>query len=121
MDAAPLLLASIDEIADGDARGFDPQAAGRDTMFVVRQGLSLHAYLNACPHIDGAPMAWRKNAYLSGDRRRIVCHAHGAQFDIASGVCVLGPCEGQALTPVALHTFPSGGITLAASLSETLS
>lgn len=120
MNVAQLLIANIDEIADGRARGFDPSGTGRDTMFVVRQGQSLHAYRNACPHIDGAPMAWRKNAYLSGDQRRIVCHAHGAQFDIASGICVLGPCEGQTLKPVALHTLPSGGITLAAPFLETL-
>jgi len=108
-----LLLSSIDEIVDGDSRGFDPGATGRDTMFVVRQGSTLHAYLNACPHIDGAPMAWRKDAYLSGDRRHIVCHAHGARFDIASGRCVLGPCQDQALTPVPIQALPSGRIALA--------
>jgi len=111
-----LLLTNIDELADGDSRGFDPGASGRDTMFVVRQGAALHAYLNACPHIDGAPMAWRKDAYLSGDRRHIVCHAHGARFDIASGRCVLGPCENQALTPIPLKTLPSGGIALATDI-----
>jgi nitrite reductase/ring-hydroxylating ferredoxin subunit len=110
----PLLLTRIDEIADGDSRGFDPTGSGRDTLFVVRQGNALHAYRNACPHIDGAPMAWRKDAYLSGDRQHIVCHAHGARFDIASGVCVLGPCEGQALTPVTLQIHSSGEIELAA-------
>jgi nitrite reductase/ring-hydroxylating ferredoxin subunit len=119
MDAAQVLIFSIDEMADGDARGFDPHATGRVTMFVVRQGLSLHAYGNARPHVDGAPMPWRKDAYLSGERRRIVCHAHGAQFDTATGICVLGPCDGQALTPVVLHALPSGEIALAqASLQE---
>jgi nitrite reductase/ring-hydroxylating ferredoxin subunit len=42
------------------------------------------------------PMAWRKDAYLNADRNRIVCAAHGAQFDIASGVHA-GPCLGQSL------------------------
>ena len=110
------LLASIEDIPDGQSRGFDPDATGRDTLFIVRQGRALYAYRNACPHIDGAPMAWRQNAYLSGDRRRIVCHAHGAQFDIATGVCLLGPCEGQALTPIALHTLSSGEIALATAI-----
>ena len=114
-----LLVDRIDAIADGESRGFDPDGAGRDTMFVVRKGGVLHAYLNACPHIDGAPMAWRKDAYLSGDRSHIVCHAHGARFEIASGLCVLGPCEGQSLTPVALKTLVSGAIARLRDPSST--
>jgi nitrite reductase/ring-hydroxylating ferredoxin subunit len=47
-------------------------------------------------------MAWRKDAYLNADRDRIVCSAHGALFDIVTGVCILGPCIGQALQPLRL-------------------
>jgi nitrite reductase/ring-hydroxylating ferredoxin subunit len=47
-------------------------------------------------------MAWRKDEYLNAARDRIVCAAHGAQFDIATGVCTLGPCLGQRLEPVVL-------------------
>jgi nitrite reductase/ring-hydroxylating ferredoxin subunit len=62
-------------------------------------------------------MAWRKDAYLNAAGDRIVCAAHGAQFDIESGVCTLGPCLGQRLQPVALivtttqqlYVRPSGG------------
>ena len=43
-----------------------------------------------------------KDAYLNAARDRIVCAAHGAQFDIATGICTLGPCLGQRLQPVAL-------------------
>ncbi len=113
-----VLLANIDEIADGDSRGFDPGGSGRDTMFVVRRGNALHAYRNACPHVDGAPLPWRKDAYLSADRSHIVCYAHGAKFDITSGICVLGPCEGQALTRVAIHNLPGGEIALAADANQ---
>lgn len=48
-------------------------------------------------------MAWRRDAYLNREATRIVCSGHGAEFDIASGVCMLGPCLGQSLTPVALE------------------
>jgi nitrite reductase/ring-hydroxylating ferredoxin subunit len=47
-------------------------------------------------------MAWRKDAYLNFERTRIVCAAHGAQFDIETGICALGPCLGQGLQPVEL-------------------
>lgn len=98
----PLRLCRLDELPDGDARGFDPLHTGQDVLFVVRQGEALYGWRNACPHIDGAPLPWRRHAYLNADRDRIVCSAHGALFAISSGVCVLGPCLGQSLLPIAL-------------------
>ncbi len=94
------LLCRFDDLVDGSSRGFDPLAEGRDTMFIVRQGSDLFAYRNACPHYDMARMAWKKDEFLSGDRSQIMCAAHGAMFDIASGACTIGPCLGQHLTPV---------------------
>ena len=67
---------------------------------MVRQGRAFYAWRNSCPHIGGTPMAWRKDAFLNAARDRIVCAAHGALFDIASGRCDLGPCLGQSLTPL---------------------
>lgn len=101
------------DLPDGSARGYDPTGAGRDTVFVVRHRGRLRAWRDACPHVDGAPMAWRKDAYLNHDGSRIVCHAHGAQFDIDTGRCRLGPCLGQGLTPVELIETPQGDIVLA--------
>ena len=110
-----LRLCHLDELPEGQSRGFDPLARGRDTVFVVRQGRDLHAWLNVCPH-QGAPMAWRKDAYLNAARDRIVCAAHGAQFEIDTGRCTLGPCLGQTLTRVPLTLEGDGGIHLADDL-----
>jgi nitrite reductase/ring-hydroxylating ferredoxin subunit len=57
-------------------------------------------------------MAWRKDEYLNAARDRIVCAAHGAQFDIETGVCTLGPCLGQRLQPVALTVTAAGDINI---------
>jgi nitrite reductase/ring-hydroxylating ferredoxin subunit len=103
-------LCRLDELPDGQSKGFDPLQSGRDQLFVVRRDGQLHGWRNACPHVDGAPMAWRKDAYLNGKRDRIICAAHGAQFDIASGECLLGPCLGQRLTPVALQVDAEGDL-----------
>ncbi|AFJ85876.1 Ferredoxin, 2Fe-2S [Burkholderia sp. KJ006] len=111
----PLLrvrLASVADLPDPGARGFDPDGAGRDTLFVVRRGEQLHAWRDACPHFGDTPMAWRKDAYLNGDATRIVCHAHGAQFDMASGVCLLGPCLGQRLIAVPIEVTEDGYVVL---------
>ena len=96
----PTHLCRLDEIVDGSARGFALAGGLRDTMFVVRRGDSVTGWLNACPHVDGAPLAWRKDAYLSADGQAIVCYGHGAVFDMNTGVCTKGPCLGQSLTPV---------------------
>lgn len=96
-------LCRADDLLEGEARGFDPWGAGRDTMLVVRHEGQLYGWRDACPHFGDTPLPWRKDAYLDAARTRIVCAAHGAQFDIATGVCTLGPCLGQALRPVALQ------------------
>ena len=104
----PTPLCSIDEIADGTARGFAIASKVRDTLFVVRRGDCVRGWLNACPHVDGAPLAWRKDAYLSADGQAIMCYSHGAVFDLETGVCTGGPCIGQRLTPVSLERDADG-------------
>lgn len=110
-------LCRLDQLPDGGARGFDPHGAGRDTLFVVRRGARLHAYENRCPHLD-TPLPWRKDAYLNAAGDRIVCAAHGALFEIDTGVCTLGPCLGDALAPVSLTLSDDGEVHLAATPFE---
>ena len=112
-----MYLCHLDELPDGGARGFDPQCRGQDSLLVVRQGRRLYGYADACPH-HGTPMAWRKDAYLNAARDRIVCAAHGAQFEVSTGRCTLGPCLGEALTLVPLTLDEHGGVNLASK--ETL-
>lgn len=102
-------LCHLRELAEGSSRGFDPTGTGRDTVFVVRRN-GLHAYRNVCPHWANTSMAWRKDAFLNADASRIVCAAHGAQFDIASGECLIGPCIGQSLTRVSLIESEDGSL-----------
>lgn len=93
-------ICRFDELEDGLSRGFDPLAEGRDTMFIVRRGDKLFAWRNNCPHYDFARMAWKRNEFLNGKRSMIMCAAHGALFDIKTGVCVSGPPLGERLQKV---------------------
>jgi nitrite reductase/ring-hydroxylating ferredoxin subunit len=95
-------LCRFDELTDGAARGFDPGQTGEDTMFVLRRGNAVRAYLNWCPH-QGARLEYRKDRFLSADGQRVVCYAHGAHFEPETGVCVQGACLGQSLTSVPCH------------------
>lgn len=101
-------LGQLDDIPDGGARGFDPARTGRDTLFVVRQGERVYGWHDRCPHEEVTPLPYRRHAYLNARGTRIVCFAHGAQFDIATGECLAGPCLGQGLWKVALELTANG-------------
>lgn len=103
-------LCMADDVPEGGSRGVDAHGEGRDTVLLVRRDGRLYGYLDACPHHGGTPMAWRKDAYLNAAGDRIVCAAHGALFDIPTGVCTLGPCLGQSLTAVALVLAADGAV-----------
>lgn len=91
----PLCHESV--LAEGQALGFDPDGRGQDTLILLRHQGHLHAWANVCPH-QGVPMAWRRHAHLNAAATHVQCHAHGALFDMASGLCVQGPCLGQQLS-----------------------
>jgi nitrite reductase/ring-hydroxylating ferredoxin subunit len=69
--------------------------------FVVWHEGQVYAYLNRCPHV-GAPLDWMPDEFLNTDSSRIQCSMHGALFDIATGLCLQGPCSGRSLTPLAV-------------------
>lgn len=96
------LLCRLSDLPDGRSKGFDPLREGRDTMLVVRHGIRLFGYRNACPHYDFARMAWKKDEFLTPDGAHIRCSAHGALFRIEDGICEIGPCIGDRLSQVAL-------------------
>lgn len=71
-------------------------------LFAVRLDNQIHAYWNSCPH-RGIPLNWMPNQFLDGDGELIQCASHGALFEIDGGRCIAGPCQGDSLTPVAVH------------------
>lgn len=97
-------------VAEGSSRGFDPHGSGGDTVFLLRHQGTLRAWKNSCPHMAGAPMAWRKDAYMNAAGTLITCHAHGALFAPDTGVCVQGPCLGKSLTGLALEIDSHGEV-----------
>lgn len=93
-------LCALADIPEGASKGFphpDPTEA-RDPrgLFVVRRDGLVHAYRNRCPH-RGLELNWVPDRFLDRDQSLILCSAHGALFEIASGLCVSGPCHGEQL------------------------
>lgn len=106
MSHAAIALCLLDELVEGQARGFDPLHTGKDSLFALRHVGEVRVYRNSCPHLD-VRLEYRKDRFLSADGSRIVCYAHGAQFLPDSGLCVYGPCLGERLS--ALQWRVDGG------------
>lgn len=96
-------LCASAELPEGQARGFDPDGEGVDSVVLVRWRGAVYGWRNRCPHIDGAPMAWRRDAYMNAAQTHLACHGHGAWFEPDSGLCVQGPCVGRRLQPVSVR------------------
>jgi nitrite reductase/ring-hydroxylating ferredoxin subunit len=92
-------LCRITDIPENGAKGFPGPDGAFTGLIVVRQGDRVYVYENACPHI-GTPLDWTPDRFLTADGRRLICATHGAEFTIATGTCISGPCRGDRLTPV---------------------
>ena len=72
-----------------------------DSFLLVHDGTCLRAYRNACPH-QGTPLENPLGRVIDDSGQYLVCSTHGARFRLSDGLCVAGPCQGRALTAVAI-------------------
>jgi nitrite reductase/ring-hydroxylating ferredoxin subunit len=70
-----------------------------ESLILVREGDRVDAFLNICPHA-GRRLDWAPGKFLLSRDGHLVCAAHGASFELPSGLCVAGPCRGDALRRV---------------------
>jgi len=95
-----IALCPAADIPPGSTAGFasdDPAKPGLLVVHHFRDGFLI--YRNACPHL-GVPLDWAPGKFLNADGTRLVCATHGAEFRIADGFCVRGPCRGDRLTSI---------------------
>ena len=107
------VVCALTELGDPGSRAF---TIGRGEWplrgFVVRRGAEVHAYVNRCPHA-GHPLNLRPHEFLTPDRTLVLCNSHGALFEIATGLCIAGPCPGKHLRRVPVEV--AGGYVLLAA------
>ncbi len=93
-------LCRLDDIEDGGTWsrvwGEKPQIF---PLMITRRQDRLHAYVNVCPH-QLLPLDGYSGEFVNPDERHLMCIHHAAMFDIASGVCVAGPCRDRGLLAV---------------------
>ncbi len=67
--------------------------------FVVRKGQHYFAYQNLCKHLP-VTLDLNDNSFFNHDKTLLQCQMHGAIYEIETGLCVGGPCEGAKLRPL---------------------
>jgi nitrite reductase/ring-hydroxylating ferredoxin subunit len=107
------VLCRLDDIPDGESRGFPPAPGGFTGLFAVRQGDRVRVYVNSCPHI-GLPLEPAPHRFLDAKKQHIVCSAHGARFRIQDGECFSGPCYGEYLEAVKVRIDAEGRVIVPA-------
>jgi len=97
-----ILLCRLSEIQVPGSRGLAIACGGNlYNIFLVRNTCGVYGYLNSCPH-TGAPLDWMPDRFLSLDADYIQCSTHAALFNLHDGLCIAGPCSGDALEPIPL-------------------
>ena len=65
--------------------------------FVIRHELGVSAFINRCKHRD-LELDWTLGDFFDPEGDQLICATHGARYDPVDGVCLAGPCAGEALT-----------------------
>lgn len=106
------VLCRLEDIPDGGAKGFELGSADDPVeIFVARRGAEVFGYVNCCPH-TGSPLDWQPDDFMNEDGSYLMCHTHGALFEIDDGFCIAGPCAGDSLRPVAVAVSEAGEVVL---------
>jgi nitrite reductase/ring-hydroxylating ferredoxin subunit len=91
-EAKAFSLSRLNE--EGDARPFSIVVIRTNDDAVV-------GYVNSCPHAR-IWLNFGAGEFFNADRTLLKCGRHGSLFEIETGVCVDGPCNGKSLEPIAL-------------------
>lgn len=76
------------DIEEGDARCLDITSGSEPFPVIISRIKGVfYCYVNACPH-QYLPLNYRTESIISSDRKRLLCSAHGAAFEIKTGHCL---------------------------------
>ena len=71
---------------------------------IIRHKGRLFAYKNLCRH-QPRPLDFGEGTVLTDDSQFLQCCHHGAIFQLETGLCISGPCEGASLFSMAVTEF----------------
>ena len=107
-----LICRQADLVEGGSAARFAFEMDGQILPgFAVMFDGEVYAYANSCPH-RGTELDWLPGQVFDDSGLYLVCATHGAIFEVDSGKCVGGPCQGASLVKVAIRVV-NNVVTLA--------
>ena len=90
-------VALLSDLPEGQVIEREAMLAGElESVLLHRQGETVQAWLNLCPHA-GRRLDYAPNMFLISAGGELVCPVHGATFELGGGTCTSGPCRGQSL------------------------
>ena len=100
------VICDVRDVQVEEVRGFTlARATGEGTqpwlILIARKGGRFYGFENACPH-GGTRLDTVPGQFMDEEANFIACGKHGALFDIDTGHCFIGPCQGERLTPITL-------------------
>jgi len=107
-------LCAINALEENVGRSFRSPAG--EVILVLRDA-NVYAWQNICPHL-GINLEFNPDEFMDCEQHYLVCSNHGALFQVEDGLCVSGPCHGEALLPVPIR-IEDGEIYVADSASTT--
>lgn len=97
-----LICASVALEDGGDGIRFEVGDGVRpNPAFAVRYRGRVYAYLNRCAHVP-VEMDWMEGKFFDMSGHMLICAVHGAHYDPRNGRCLMGPCKGASLKPLAI-------------------
>ena len=86
-------LIDIHTLQQSISKGFEIN--NKKILAIIKEG-ECFVYENKCPHL-GIDLEFLPDQFLDSDNALIICSTHGALFEIQTGHCVSGPCQGDHL------------------------
>ncbi len=88
-----------------------PDGTWARSALIGRSKGTLLAFANVCRHL-AISLDMNDGEVMDDEREFLVCHHHGAIFEPASGLCVMGPCYGDSLWRWSVEIDGAGDATL---------
>jgi len=84
------------------AHSFEVKIRGKIIKgFVTSKGGQYYAYQNLCMHLP-VTLDLNDSKFFTHDNQHLQCHMHGAMYEVETGYCVAGPCQGARLRALEL-------------------
>lgn len=106
---------------ESESNGIEFEVIKNDEIlpaFAIRFRGVVYAYVNRCSHMQ-LKLNFINDNFFDFDREHLICATHGALYDVKSGACRDGPCNGLGLVPLSV-TELEGRVTLSDNTGVTL-